>query len=123
MKYGAYIRKYAGYSMEEYRALIYEVGVAFLATMEENETRIAELERSYIFWNWYTRQFDRLTRQFVIDATMENIQAVSAAVIRPIYENYVRTLTITEAGYDNYLYCLNNSIFKTGKLQERQVAS
>lgn len=119
MKYGAYIRYYTGISQEKYSELVYECGVRFINMVEEDQRVIAQLERSTIFWNWYKRQFEILTKEFIDINGIDNIQHYSSARVREVYERYVRKLPISTSAKYSYLY-LVTEVLRTGRSNQQK---
>lgn len=97
------IANMGGETVGRVNELAYEVGLAFLDHMQEDEATRHELERSAIFWKWWTCQFERLTMQFVNSKPWDYYQGYSKAEIWRQYKLHAYNNKVS--GWGERSYC------------------
>lgn len=110
MNWPAIIRGLTGMNQEEYNQMEYQAGREFLELMEsDNPELMAYLERSYIFWNWWRRQFWRLGREFINRNGIEACRATSQNIVREKLEAYCSIVKVSDYGVSSYSYLVTEA--------------
>lgn len=113
-------------SQEQYYELSYNVGVQFIQEMEgENPAFVAYLERSTMFWAWWSGQFEQLTLEFY-HRNAQYLPHFRAHYLAARYRAYVTLVKISAGGIESYVQMLkvaNSSMTTTISLPSPNHAS
>lgn len=93
-------------SPEAYSDLLYQVGIGFIEDMEGHNPPFASyLERSTLFWNWWSTQFEALSLEFYT-RNAEALPHLRAHYVAKRYKDYVTIVKISAGGIESYVQML-----------------
>ncbi|PHN00655.1 hypothetical protein [Flavilitoribacter nigricans] len=105
-----------GMSAEDFTALAWEQGVAFLEMMESDDPKLlARLMRSSLYWKWWNKQIGLLCISWINKLGLDRIRATRKAHNRDHLQTYLDICRVQDNGMVSYCYLVEELIGTGGK--------